>query len=110
MNMKGHEEMVTQFTDEENEVAERMSRLSHSIQTGIAGLMALKVIKESPKVTRTGLNLRACDHAALVDLMLEKGVFTRLEYLQAIQKRYEAEVVSYEAQFEAATGTKVNFS
>ena len=49
------------------------------------------------KHLRTGLNLRARDHSALIHLLVEKGVITDAEYKKAVVAEYEAEKAMYEA-------------
>lgn len=49
-----------------------------------------------PKHTRVGLNMRACDHAALASVLIEKGVITEEEYLERLRLFANEELARYE--------------
>lgn len=39
----------------------------------------------SPKHLRTGINMAMADHAALVQLLMDRGIITNEEYLEALR-------------------------
>jgi hypothetical protein len=57
---------------------------AHGIQTGIAWELERGSQSATPKHLRVGVNLAMSDHAGLVRLLIEKGIFTEEEYLKAI--------------------------
>ncbi len=79
----------------------------HAIQTGVALDHANGGTDGSPKHLRVGINLTKCDHAALVRLLIAKGVFTEREYLDTITDEANAEVGRYETALAAMLGKKV---
>lgn len=86
------------MTDEERKAAavERYNAACHAIQTGVALEHARGGRDGSPKHLRVGINLRAVDHAALVRLLIDRGVFTQLEYFEALADQAEIEKADYE--------------
>lgn len=54
--------------------------LAHQIQTAIAAELEVDPSSGTPKHLRVGVNMAMCDIAALVDLMIEKGVCTQQEF------------------------------
>ena len=93
--------------EHEQQCSERYSRAGHRVQTAIAFLMGLGAGADpgtSPKHLRVGVDLRASDAKGLVDLLIEKGVFTKAEYLEAVAKAAEEEADSYEAKLAEQMG------
>lgn len=97
----------------ENEMAEeyttRWQRAAHAMQSGVAARMNWAERDETtePKHLRVGVNSALVDHGALVDLLVSKGVITRLEYLRAIAEGMEREQASYERDLSALLGHEV---
>ena len=82
---------------------EKMSELyrkyrdnSHAIQTGVAYEHANGSNDGSPKHLRVGINMRAVDHAALIKLLIAKGILTEEEYAVALVDESSQEVRRYE--------------
>ena len=48
------------------------------------------------KHLRVGLDMRAADQSALAQLMIEKGVFTEAEYIEAMRLAANEELARYE--------------
>jgi hypothetical protein len=67
----------------------------HAVQTGVAYEMEKDGHSTQPKHLRVGIDARACDHAALVRLLIEKHVITKAEYLDAIADEMEREQQRY---------------
>lgn len=76
----------------------------HAVQSGVLQMQHVEAQQgkgenESStggKHLRTGLNLAMCDHAALVGLLIHKGLFTQEEYIEAIRIAAIDEVETYE--------------
>ena len=86
---------------------ETYNSLAHAVQTGIAFMMQHSTEFTSPKHLRTGLDMRAVDHGALVALLIEKKVITEEEYAAKLVEYAEREVKAYEADISLKLGAKV---
>lgn len=70
----------------------------HAMQTGVQLELTRKGedgAAANPKHLRVGVNVALCDHAALVALLVDKGIITREEYCEALAETMEAEVGRY---------------
>ena len=81
--------------------------LCHAMQSGVAMDMAHGLEDTSPKHLRVGINTAKCDHAALVRLLIDKGILTDGDYLTAIRDEMRREVSRYEAEISERVGAKV---
>lgn len=79
----------------------------HAMQAGVAHKMQLDPSETTPKHLRVGVNAAMCNHAALVELLIEKGIFTLAEYKAAITAEANREVARYEADLSERLGTRV---
>lgn len=79
----------------------------HAMQTGVAHDGERSAANLEPKHLRVGINVALCDHAALVALLITKGVISEEEYLVAITDQMEVEVRRYEADVSDRLGFKV---
>ena len=79
---------------------------AHRLQTAIAALMGLDptYLGTQSKHLRTGLDLSKSDMCGLARLLIQKGIFTEAEYIDAITKAAEDEANSYERQGQAILG------
>ena len=76
---------------------ERYSTAGHRIQTAISFLISGGLTNRvDPKHMRTGIDLSKSDMGGLAWLLIEKGVFTKLEYIQALTQSAEREADKYE--------------
>lgn len=82
---------------------------THAMQSGVALLMQQGSDETSPKHLRVGVNAAMCEHAALVELLVEKGVLTKDEYLKAIADEMETEQARYEEKL-STRGIPVNLA
>lgn len=98
-----------QPTLEEQEQLNRYHRACHAVQSGVKFEQERGSSDGSPKHLRTGINVAMCDHAALVRLLISKGIITDLEYFTAIADEAEKEKERYEVRASAATGMKITF-
>ncbi len=80
----------------------------HRIQTAIAFLMNCdpNYSAVEPKHMRVGIDLSKSDQAGLATLLIEKGIFTKEEYIEAILKSAQQEADAYEAQVQAVIGNR----
>lgn len=72
------------------------TELCHAMQSGVAFEQSRGSQDGTPKHLRVGINVAMCDHAALVKLLVEKGIITDEEYAKAIRDEMRAEVDRYE--------------
>ena len=74
----------------------------HGMQTGVkyetesAALRGARDTATEPKHLRVGVNSAMVSHAALVKLLVEKGILTEDEYITSQADAMEAEVALYE--------------
>lgn len=80
----------------EKELLLRYRELVHAVQSGIAA--SKDKTDWEPKHLRVGVNMSKVDHAALVNLLIAKGIFTREEYFEELVKMAENEVDMYRAE------------
>jgi sirohydrochlorin ferrochelatase len=70
---------------------------AHGMQTGVAYLIGRgDDAHTTPKSLRVGVNSAMCDHAALVRLLIAKGLFTQEEYTKEVADEMERERDRYE--------------
>lgn len=79
----------------------------HAMQTGVAMEIELDNHSVQPKHLRVGINTALCDQAALVRLLITKGIISNDEYLDAIKEEMNAEVTRYEIKLSDKLGKKV---
>lgn len=82
----------------------------HAVQSGIAFMMHRNKNLGHPKHLQVGVDSAKVEQAALVHLLVERGLFTVAEYVEAIADHMEAEVRRNEEQLTrmyGAHGTKV---
>lgn len=79
----------------------------HAMQTGVAQEMEHRPGPTAPKSLRVGINTALCDHAALVRLLVDKGVSTDAEYVDAITDEMNLEVERYERSLGDSLGAKI---
>lgn len=87
--------------------------LSHSMQSGVATTLALD-LKDgyddhhcNPKHLRTGVNSSMVNNAAMVDLLIQKGIFTQEEFTDCLNKWMKREVEMYEKSLSERMKAKV---
>lgn len=74
------------------------------MQSGVAMEMNFNPQPTQPKHLRVGVNSAMCDHAALVRLLIDKGVITNDEYMTAIAEEMEREAERYQERLQAHYG------
>lgn len=75
-------------------MAEKLNYIEamHGIQTGIALEIERGSDCASPKHLRVGVNAAMCEHAALIRLLIAKGLFTGEQYAEAITDEFNREL------------------
>ena len=95
---------------------ERYERAAHAMQSGVAMTMHLDhqdghdTKDTEPKHLRTGINSALVDTAALVRLLVEKGIITADEYWKALADEMEREKESYEKPLSERLGRDVTLA
>lgn len=79
----------------------------HAMQTGVAYEMECDPASTQPKHLRVGINSGLCNQAALVRVLVDKGVFTEDEYRDAITDEMNREVERYERALSQLFGTEI---
>lgn len=90
--------------DRINELRERYRHLCHAMQTGVAFTMEREPAETTPKHLRVGVNVAMCDHAALVTLLVSKGLITEVEYFEQLVVSMEREVKLYQERISNRAG------
>lgn len=79
----------------------------HAMQTGVAYDLKRDPSSGTPKHLRVGVNSALVNDAALVRVLVAKGVFTMEEYLEALRLEACREVDRYEARLSEGLAAKV---
>lgn len=99
------------MSDDEKIKALRQRYLAamHAVQSGIAMKMNFDD-ETSPKHLRVGISSAMVTEAGLADLLIAKGVITRLEYFEAMATQAEREKEMYERELTEHFGRKVTLT
>jgi hypothetical protein len=90
-----------------DEFYRQYTALLHALQTGVMYRQQLDPRDGTPKHLRVGINASKVDHAALVRLLIDRGIFTEAEYFVALLEEMKVEVQRYEAELSQHYGVKV---
>ena len=80
---------------------------AHAMQTGVAILMGHDSRETEPKHLRVGINSAMVNDAALVKILISKGIITMEEYDQAITEEMNAEAERYQRKVKDVFGPDV---
>jgi hypothetical protein len=97
-------EVVTQ---EENELDARYRAALHAVQSGIKMKMQLGWDGASPKHLRVGVDSAMVNDWALTELLIRKGLITRLEYFELLAEGAENEKQRLEEELSNRLGKTV---
>jgi hypothetical protein len=92
------------------ELQDRYMFLMHAVQSGVAMTMNYDTHPTEPKHLRTGINSALVNQAAVVRLLVAKGIITEEEYYEALVKEAEAEVRSYEQALSERLKAKITLA
>ena len=90
------------WTEAERAAYDRYLKAAHGMQAGV-GFKRDKG-DQSPKHLRVGVNTALVQQAALVELLIDKGLFSRLEYFTKLAECMERERDSYAEEISAEAG------
>lgn len=79
----------------------------HALQTGVAAEMHFRPEPTQPKHLRVGVASLFSAEEALVELLIEKGLFKREEYAEALASALEREVARYEERLKKDYGIEI---
>lgn len=86
-------------------------QLSHAMQSGVqAEIMANLNDAHTPKHLRTGVNAAMVENAALVQLLIDRGLVTRGEWAERLRDGMRAEVARYEQRLTEHVGRTVRLA
>lgn len=86
--------------DARRALIERYHAAAHGVQSAVAFEIAGALSPaHEPKHLRVGVNTGKVEQAALVKLLIRKGLITELEYLDAVAEAMEEELARYEARY-----------
>jgi hypothetical protein len=89
--------------DEERALMAEYKRLAHAMQSGVA-LMLERCDEASPKHLRVGVNSALVDSGTIAELLVERGIFTRKEFLRKLVETMRREVEDYQERIKNAFG------
>lgn len=101
---------MTDDQAKKEEAFARYTAAAHGMQSGVAFMMERGDGKETePKHLRVGVNSTLVDHGALVQLLLDKGVISDVEFFEALATKMEADLESYERDAIELAGAIIKF-
>ena len=84
---------------------QRYEAAAHRVQSCIAAVPDHP--NQTPKHLRVGVDMSKSDMGGLASLLIDKGVFTEEEYLEAITAAAEREAEAYETELSVRFGINV---
>jgi hypothetical protein len=95
--------------DIDQKLVEENVALLHAMQTGVAYTMdtGKRDPSTEPKHLRVGVNNALIEASAIVQVLIEKGVFTSTEYFTTLNGLLRAEVDRYEKELSEHYGAKI---
>lgn len=87
--------------------ASRYGALAHALQSGVKAAQEAKIDVDDFKHLRVGVNMAMIERAAIVQLLLQKGIITQEEYETALLEWLEKEVAGYEALLSRHYGANI---
>ena len=100
------------MSEELQELFRKQLWLQEAMQAGVKALMQLdtpdgNVEETQPKHLRVGINMSLIGTQAIVELLIDRGIFTRAEYLIKTNEYLEEYVKSYEYELSKHFGKPV---
>lgn len=84
------------MTNEQRDKHAKYVDIMHAVQSGVAMKMDIDPSETSPKDLRVGINSVMVSDFAMVNLLIDKGIITRDEYLDSLIEVAEFEKKLYE--------------
>lgn len=88
-------------------MTQRYEAALHAMQSGVAMEMNYRTQPTESKHLRVGVNAAMADHGGLAKLLIDKGVITEAEYMDAITASMETEKARYEKHISDLVGKSV---
>lgn len=85
---------------------QRYEDAAHQMQCGVAMELSKDPTSATPKHLRVGINSAMVNDAALVRLLIAKGLFTEEEYYRAMREEMEREVERYKVMLRKLFGLR----
>lgn len=82
--------------------------LAHAIQSGVMHEIEFDDASVQPKHLRVGVNMSMCAHAALVRLLISKGLITETEYFTYLVRELRDEINRYRQRIADHHGVSVD--
>lgn len=89
----------------------RYEMFGHAIQSGVAlelELLGADEAAATPKHLRVGVNSAMVEHAALIDLLIKKGIISTHEYCAKLNEGMEVEARRYERELSRRLGRSIH--
>lgn len=102
--------MSIELSDESKAHLRRYSAAAHAMQSGVAMKMGFAGEETEPKHLRVGVNSAMVEHAALVALLMEKGIITDEDYTKALADAMEREAENYRLAVSEHFGREVKLA
>jgi len=90
-----------------DELTKQYLALIHALQSGVAMQMNIDPTSTTPKHLRVGIDSAHVAQDALIRLLIEKGVITDGEYMQALVEASQREVARVQAELRTQVGREV---
>lgn len=87
---------------------ERYLAAAHAMQSGVA--FDPDTSDREPKHLRVGINSAMSDISAIASLLIERGIFTELEYIEVLANHMEQERDRYEIELTEKLGAPVKLA
>ena len=93
------------------QVTAEYEALVHAMQSGVMAEMELGLNKaHTPKQLRTGINSAMVETSVLVQLLIDRGLLTSVEWAERLRDGMRAEVDRYEARLAEHYGRKITLA
>lgn len=88
-------------------MARTYEQAAHAMQTGVAVMMSRGSKETDPKHLRVGVNSAMVDTAAIVNLLVRKGIFTLDEFKEELTDQMNLEADRYETTINESLGASM---
>lgn len=94
------------MTETVEQIWDEYLALCHAMQSGVAAMMNYDPDATNPKHLRVGVNNAMVETGAIAELLMSKGIITKLEFYTALRDKMREEVESYRLQISHHLGGK----
>jgi hypothetical protein len=89
------------------EAYKRYMKAAHAMQSGVAFKMEKDPSETKPKHLRVGINSVLSNNAAIAELLIERGIFTKEDYMSKMADKMEEEAEDYRQELESLFGVHI---